>query len=261
MSSRTYLTNGIILDRREYREYDRILTIYTQDYGKIEAVARGVRKIVSKLAGHLEPLTYASFMLARGRTFDIIATSVKRSSFRLPHHDLMSFLLVTYLFEAVDRLTRQNEPDPALFKLLIGYLETMENHVDRYGGPPSFQRTLLTLYSFVQLLKLLGYSPALERCVVGREALAGNQLFLSLREGGLVCPAHQRGETVALSRQTAELLRLMTDGHLEAVRFMNRRDQALKEIALIINSFFKHHLGEPLASERFLATVTAYFAP
>src|SRR5690606_7475011 len=99
----TYLTSGIVLRRRDYKEFDRLYTLYTEDYGKIEAIARGSRKITSKLAGHLEPMSYSSFMLATGRAFDVLATSVRISSFKFPHNDLLAFALANYFFEAVDK--------------------------------------------------------------------------------------------------------------------------------------------------------------
>ena len=52
---RTYKTEGIVLKQMPLGEADRILTLYTTDQGKLRAVARGVRRPKSRLAGHLEP--------------------------------------------------------------------------------------------------------------------------------------------------------------------------------------------------------------
>ena len=79
----TYLIQGLILKHKDYREADRLITIYSREYGKITALARGTRKISSKLAGSLEPFTLADFMIARGRNFDTIASLEVIKNFRL----------------------------------------------------------------------------------------------------------------------------------------------------------------------------------
>ncbi|MFH1171548.1 MAG: DNA repair protein RecO, partial [bacterium] len=220
--SSTYLAQGIVLARHDYREVDRIVTIFTDEYGKIDAVARGVRKPLSKLAGHLEPFSYSSFMLATGRTFDVLATSVKLSSFRIPQSDVLSFALATYFFEATDRLTRQRQPDRALFGLLVRFLELFEASLDPHGGSPAFQRVLLTEFFLFRLIHHLGFAPLLDRCALGKELLGTDDLAMSTAHGGFVCREHRTGNSTAqaISPQTVEILRLMADGHLEALRFV-----------------------------------------
>lgn len=255
--SSTYLTSGIVLKRRDWREYDRLVTIFTEEYGKIDAVARGVRKIVSKLAGHLEPMSYSSFMLARGRTFDVLATSIKLSSFRIPQTDVLAFALTSYFFEAVDRLTRPNQPDHALFQLLVEFLTLLESSVEEGSHATDFQRVLVTEYFLFQLLRRLGYAPVLDRCSVGNEALTAEPIYLAPKHGGLACAEHRGSETfiTPVSRQSVEVLRLMADKELAAVRLMNREDVSLRQIGNAMNILLIYHLGEPLQSQAFLTSV------
>ena len=55
--SRSYRAQGIVLRHVEVGEADRILTLYTLEYGKVQAIAKGVRKLRSRKAGHLEPFS------------------------------------------------------------------------------------------------------------------------------------------------------------------------------------------------------------
>lgn len=255
--SSTYLTSGIVLKRRDWREYDRLVTIFTEEYGKIDAVARGVRKIVSKLAGHLEPMSYSSFMLARGRMFDVLATSIKLSSFRIPQTDVLAFALSSYFFEAVDRLTRANQADRELFRLLVEFLHILEATVEEGNRATDFQRVLVMEYFMFQLLKQLGYAPMLDRCSVGSEELTKEPFSLSPKHGGLTCSDHRGSETFVtpVSRQSVEVLRLMADKELAAVRLMNREDVSLRQIGNAMNILLIYHLGEPLQSQAFLTSV------
>ncbi len=257
MASSTYLTSGIVLKRRDYREADRLVTIFTEDHGKIDTVARGVKKIVSKLAGHLEPLSYSSLMLARGRTYDILATSIRQSSFRIPQTDLRAFALASYVMETVDRLTRPNQADRQLFLLLVHYLHVLEQDILEHDGTPVFQRVLISEFFLFQILKQLGYAPELEHCVVGREPFDATAVVVSLHQGGIVCPAHRNPalDTLVISRQAIEVLRLMADGDLEPIRLMNREDATLREVGTVLMHFVRYHVGQPLNAEPFLTTL------
>ena len=64
---RTYQTEAIIIRKTKLGEADRILTLYTPDLGKIQGIAKGVRRPKSRLSGHLELLTHSQVTLVRGR--------------------------------------------------------------------------------------------------------------------------------------------------------------------------------------------------
>lgn len=257
--SSTYLTDGVVLARRDWREYDRLITLYTEKYGKVETVARSVRKITSKLAGNLEPMTYARFMLARGRTFDVVASSVKQSSFQIAQNDLGAFALASYCVEVIDRLTRPNLPDHDLFVLLVGYLDELERDVARRDGSPVFQRLLLTEFFLLRILHQLGFLPALETCAAGHEALSHAALWFSFAHGGLVCDAHHGDDHTAqrIQPQVAEILRLMSDGELEPIRLIKRDDRSAAEIGYALNTFITHIAGEPMRSEQYFLSILA----
>ncbi len=85
---RTYQTEAIVIRKIKLGEADRILTLYTPQLGKIRAVAKGVRRPRSKLAGHLELLTHSLVSLARGRNLDTIIGSQTINSFLLLKSDL-----------------------------------------------------------------------------------------------------------------------------------------------------------------------------
>ena len=66
----TYNTTAIITNNEPYREHDSKITAYTIDRGKLELIARGTKKIKSKLAGHLEPASLVNLMVVHGKQYD-----------------------------------------------------------------------------------------------------------------------------------------------------------------------------------------------
>ena len=69
---RSYRTPAIILKRFDLGEADRLLTILTPQYGKLEAVAKGARKLTSHKTGHVELFTRADMLLNLGRELDVV---------------------------------------------------------------------------------------------------------------------------------------------------------------------------------------------
>ncbi len=85
---RTYQTVAVIIKKTKLGEADRILTLYSLDMGKIQGVAKGIRRPRSKLAGHLELLTYSQLTFGRGRNAATIIGSQTIDSFLLLKSDL-----------------------------------------------------------------------------------------------------------------------------------------------------------------------------
>ncbi len=155
--ARVYKTEAVVLRQRPLGEADRILTLYAADLGKFEAVAKGVRRPGSRKAGHLEPLTYVSVMLARGRNLDIITQAEAREAFLPLRADVQRLAAGLYVAELVDRLTVEHVEGYAIFRLLVetlGRLATAAN------------LDIVLRFFEINLLAHVGYRPELRRCVI-----------------------------------------------------------------------------------------------
>lgn len=120
---RTYRTEGIILKRLNYGEADKILTIYTKHYGKIKALAKGVRKITSRKGGNVELFNQVSLFFYKGRNLDLLTEAQVTKTFKVWRKDLKKVAVAYYFAELVDKLTPDEQPNPAVFQLLSHYLE------------------------------------------------------------------------------------------------------------------------------------------
>lgn len=185
---------AIVLRRRPLGEADKLLTLFTQEMGKVSAVARGARKPTNKLAGATETCVRARFHLAQGRTFWIVTqVSVEKARARL-HRSLVNAAAAIYACELVDRLLEDEVPDEALFTLLSDGLDGLEVS----------EHPLWALCVFENALALLqGYAPALEHCCQCGRPVDGERVAFSPQMGGTLCPSCARSAT-----GTARLSRL-----------------------------------------------------
>jgi len=148
---RTYKTEGIILSRRNFSENDRILTILTRRYGKIKAIAKGVRKIKSKKAPYLDQLSYANLLLSKGKDLDLIIEASSIETFSRITKNL--YVIATALFgaELVDYLTVERVENQKLFLLFRDFLREASREKEKV-------RLDLLRFAFeIKLLFMLGF--------------------------------------------------------------------------------------------------------
>jgi DNA repair protein RecO (recombination protein O) len=178
-TSRNYQTQGIILKQIKLGEADKIVTVYTPEFGKLKAVAKGACRPGSKLGGNVEPLTYSLMLLAKGRNLDIITQSQTINGFLALKSDLWRMACGFYILELIDSFTVEGGESRPLFDLLLDILNQL-----------SEQRSSETVlrYFELHLLHLLGYRPQLRRCVNCDSSLKPVVNFFIPSKGGLLCP-------------------------------------------------------------------------
>jgi DNA repair protein RecO (recombination protein O) len=196
---RVYKTPAIVLRQRRLGEADKIVTLYTSHYGKVDAVAKGVRRTKSRLAGHLEPLTLGSYLLAEGRELDIVTQAETVDAYPGLRADLDRLSRGLYCAELVDRLTPEKSEGAPIYRLLeatLGLLDR-ESSLD-----------LAVRFFELRLLDELGYRPLLERCAVCNRVLEPVPNYWSPAAGGVVCSSCT-GEALSLAPLSVNGLKLL----------------------------------------------------
>lgn len=153
MKPRQFTTKGIVLTRTDYGEADRILSFLTNDHGKVRAIAKGVRKSKSKLAGGIELFSVSDLTLivGRGELNTLISSRLVRHYGNIVKN-IECTQLAYELLKTINRAT-EDEPEPAYFKLLDLGLAGLDD--------PELDINLTKLWFDMQLLKLAGHIPNL----------------------------------------------------------------------------------------------------
>jgi DNA repair protein RecO (recombination protein O) len=220
MASTLTKTRGTILRTWNLGEADRILEIQTDELGLVRAVARGVRKIRSKLAGHLEPFTDVELMLASGRGDLMTVTGAKAIEL---HQQLRTDLDRMTAAAAIAELLGKLSPDgqvsrrfPPLLRDAIGAIDTADD--------PTFART----YYEWQIIRTSGWEPELGRCVSCGRELDPERLAFSFRHGGTICRECrlEDPEAVETTADVIKLLRLFGDRSWEQITGLGISEEA-----------------------------------
>ncbi len=245
---RTYQTEAIIIRKIKLGEADRILTLYTPQLGKIRAVAKGVRRPRSKLAGHLELLTHSLVSLARGRNLDTIIGSQTINSFLLLKSDLELGAYALYLVELTDQFTAEHIENQPLFQLL---LEAMQNLCQ------AGDKELVLRYFELHLLNEVGYRPQLYQCVSCRSALQPVINSFCSSAGGMLCPNCCQSQPLSypLSVNALKLLRFLQNNDYNTVSKLKMNSELSHEVEEVMRGYIKYLLEREIKSVAWLDTV------
>jgi len=216
----TYRARAFVLRRHDLGEADRIVTLYTREHGKRRAVAKGVRKPQSRLAGHIELFSLVDTYLVVGANLDVLTQATALTTYQQLAADLERFAQASWAAETLDRLTPEAEADSYLFDIFESAL----------GRIATARRPGLHLRQFELLaLDRAGYRPRLEICVTCGGQLEETTNRFAPQAGGVVCPkCLPDGMSMPVSPRALKSMRwllaekpgsagrLRTDGELEA---------------------------------------------
>jgi DNA repair protein RecO (recombination protein O) len=235
-----YRDRGVVLRTLKLGEADRIVAVLTQGHGKVRAVAKGVRKTTSKFGARLEPTTHVALQCYRGRELDVVTQVETIETFRRvrEHYDMLTH--ASTMLEAVDQVAPEREPHPALYRMLVRALGTL----DRAPSPvvaPAFLWKVLSLEGFHPMLD------ACARCGVDEQPLVA----FDLDEGGTSCAPCARGGGRPVSPDALDLLRRILGGGLAAA-LAEPPGPAVADVERLAVSAMEHHLERRLRSAALL---------
>jgi len=245
---RNYQTEAIIIKKTKLGEADRILTLYTPHLGKIQAVAKGVRRPRSKMAGHLELLTHSLVSLARGRNLDTITGCQTINSFLPLKSDLWLTSCGLYALELINQFTADHIENHPLFQLL---LDTM-HHLCQAGD-----NELVLRYFELDLLNKVGYRPQLEQCVSCHSSLEPVTNSFCPSAGGTLCPSCSQNQpsTYPLSVNALKVLRLLQKSDYGIVGKLKINPELSHELKTVIGDYIKYLLEREVKSAAWLDTL------
>jgi len=246
---RSFRVEAIVLRHRDWREADRLLTLYTRQQGKLRAVAKGARKTRSRKAGHLQPFTRVTVQLARARG-PFIVTQVETLDAYLPLRDDLTLTgHAAYLVELADRfIYEEEEMHITLFNLLSNSLARLSRGDDPW---------VVVRYYEMRLLDHLGFRPRLFHCASCGDEIEAEDQFFSAHQGGVLCPQCGVGQPSArpVSVEVLKYLRHFQRSNYAEARRADPNAKVRQAVEGTMQFYITYMLERGLNSPRFLADV------
>jgi DNA repair protein RecO (recombination protein O) len=234
-----YRDQGVVLRSIKLGEADRIVTLMSQAHGKVRAVAKGIRKTASKFGARLEPTSHVAFQCYKGRELDIVtqAETVDANRALREHYGCLTHAVS--MLEAVDQVALEREPNPALYRMLVGALRTL-------AARPS---PAVSTAFFWKLLSLEGFHPVVDECA--RCGGEGPFTAWDLADGGVLCATCALGGRT-MRAESAVVIARIVGGELNRVLADPPDDRVLGEVERLAISTLEYHSERRLRSAALL---------
>ena len=236
-----YKTRGIIIRRSNFGEADRLLTIFTERFGKVKAIAKGARKQQSKLAGNLEPFCLTSFVFAEGRNLDIVTEAEIINCFFKIRNNLKSVNSSFYIGEVIDKLTEERQSHPEVFELLTQVLEKINTLPD----------DLVLPYFEINFLSAVGYQPELYKCINCSKKIEPGGNTFDPDAGGIICK-NCAAYGIKLSDEAVKVMRLFLQDDIKVIEKLKLSKKSVGEIINLLDNYIKHNYQQEFKSRRFV---------
>lgn len=247
-----YETPAIILRSIPYSEADRIVTLYTLDFGKIKGIAKGAKRSRKRFGNTLEVCSYITLSFFEKETSDLVRLNHCDliRSFTGLREDIHKLAWASYFIELVEAMTAEKIKNKGLFKLLLIFLNLADKGI--------LQEEIQRVFE-IRLLAHLGYQPLFDHCLRCKKSLSGEKVFFSAREGGVLCPvcAANLPRLIPVSVGTIKTLLLAQTILLEKVGRISFSAQSLKESKAILSLFLEQYLKKELKSKKFIEQISS----
>jgi DNA repair protein RecO (recombination protein O) len=240
-----YRAEAIVLAIRDWRGSDKIVTLFTREFGKITALAFGLRQPKNQLSGCIQLFSHIEVVLDTGKNLEVLRQASLKESNRVLREDLDRMAYSALVVEVATELWPERESQPEAFDALCSAMRLLSERNPRIAA----------LAVCWQLLSLAGYHPEFDHCVICGDDHCLLPAF-DPEAGGVSCPTCRQLDHLSLSESACNLLkRLLTLNLLEPEHFTTSAN-VVAEVENLLLHFLAHRLDKPLHSIAFIRSLS-----
>jgi len=239
---------AIVLRSIEFSETSAVVTLFTREFGKVRALAKGARRPKGPFESALDLLGLCRIVFLRKSSdaLDLLTEAKLERRFRPAGGDLSNLYAAYYIAELLGELTDDYDPHPDLFDAADATLAAL-----RYGRDAAVRVLRFELTA----LRVLGHLPALENCAdCGTPVELAGRVPFSQIAGGVLCSACRAGkkQVVSVNAGVLRALRLLASGDEEASSRLEMDRRTYGELRAVMNHYFAGLLGREPRMHRYL---------
>jgi len=240
-------TTAIVVRQIEFSETSLVVTLFSRDFGKISALAKGARRPKSAFEGAIDLLAVVRivFLHKSSDALDLLTEAKLERRFRAASKDLTRLNAGYYVAELLNELTDEGDPHQGLFDAADQTLAALDGEQEVAPWLLRFELTAL---------HLLGHLPSLDECVgCGEELPEAARYAFGQLAGGVLCsecrPSHR--QVASVHREVIQLMRKFSDQENDAWRESPLGDHQ-GELRGVLNHYLNNLVGKRLKMHRYL---------
>lgn len=213
---------ALVLARRSVGEADRLVSLFTQEEGIVQVLAKGVRKIPSRRGGHLEPFTEILTVVNETHDRYYLSHVETLDAFPVLHRSGDAMEHVQHLFRLLLDVWQEGDPQEDVYRMLKDVCILMPDL--SYG-----KRVALETAAMLTILRAAGLQPALEACQHCGVKVPADAVILDSQEGGwhcLLCHSSLAGTETSLAPQLVRVLKFLARRPHEALKLVVPEEEA-----------------------------------
>jgi DNA repair protein RecO (recombination protein O) len=231
-------TEAVVIRLADFSESSRVVTLFTRDFGKVSALAKGAKRLKSAFEAALDLLAVCRIVFLRKSTsgLDLLTEAQLVSRFRPQGRDLTSLYSGYYVAELLAGLTEEYDPHPDLYDEAVA---TLQRLCTEHDPRPSL------LHFELRLLHEIGHLPNFDECSICHQPIEfGETARFWVSQSGLICPRCGRPEYEHTEVQagTIAVLRRLAEQDNEHWRRIAMTPQQSRELRRILTGAMSHLL-------------------
>ncbi len=204
--------DAIVLSAVDYKEYDKLLTIFSSEYGRQVVLLKGCKRPKAKLRFAGQPFFFGEFMVVKGKGYDVVTQVSPKRSFMSVTTDYDCYVDACMALKTID-ISCLSQKSERLFLLLITYLVVLEQHLDLHS--------LITCKFYIELIKLLGFEINTDNCQECGQILQDN-VYYNINHNCIICDNCKKYDSIPMRNEILKLIRI-----LKANKFLSLLDKNL----------------------------------
>lgn len=174
-----YRTKGFVFKKNDRNESDRVFSVFTQDFGRLEINAKAVRKITSKLRADIDLFFLSEIEFIQGKNNKTLTDASKIKKFDVLEKNLEKFKIASQAVEMMDNFIKGQEKDDETFSLLDDFFGKISE--------TKIKNQLAFHYFFWNFLSTQGYHLEVNNCAACHDKINPYNIYFSNKEGGVIC--------------------------------------------------------------------------
>jgi DNA repair protein RecO (recombination protein O) len=235
----TEKANALVLRTIEFSETSLIVSLFTREFGKIGALAKGARRLKNPFESALDVLTHCRivFLHKSSEALDLVTEARLVRRFRPNCGNLAGLYAGYYVAELLGDLTDENDPHPELFDLADETLAALATGETVHRRLARFE---------LGALRFLGHMPSLDQCAeCGKKIEMSGRIAFGGIHGGALCRDCRQGKNnvVSVSAGVLRTMAQLADLNAQAWRRMEIDARMLGELRGVLNHYIAHLLA------------------
>ena len=243
---KNFKAKGIVIRKIDLNEADRIVTILTDDSGKIDCIAKGARRLKNKFCGRLELFSHVQVACFQGRNLANL-NEIHLINAYPEEKEIARHRILFYLAELTNRLIQSDQHIEGAYPLLADTLRHIQK-TDRL-------ETILHAY-LIKLLTLTGFLSPWNKCGICNTALClDTSICLHATDGHLICHECSSSADSQLSVPLIKWVNFMQNYPISDALKVRVEEKDRQSVWIWLQGILENLLSSPIKSEEFLQAV------